>query len=131
MNASGEPLVLSSFQSVRLTADSGNNYFAEMQAGPIPGIGTENATAYTFSTSDCWQTSHFTNSSPVTVTVPGNLPAGCNLGMVQDGVGRVTLATSGPTLVSVDKCTGSAGQWAVFGVHIESATIAEVYGRCS
>jgi hypothetical protein len=129
-NASGT-LLLTPFQSVRLTVDSGNNYFVEMQAGPIPGVATENGNAYTFTASDCWQTNHFTSASPVTVNVPGGLPAGCNLGIVQDGIGRVIVASSGPTLLSVDKCTGSAGQWAVFGVHIESAASAEVYGRCS
>lgn len=129
-NGSG-PLVLSAYQSVRLTADRANNYLAEMQAGPIPGIGTENGTAYTFSSSDCWQTSHFTSASPITATVPSGLPIGCNLAIVQDGAGRVTVASAGPTLLSVDKCTGSAGQYAVLGVHIESATRAQFFGRCS
>jgi hypothetical protein len=53
--------------------------------------------------------------------------------LVQDGAGRVTVsfAGSGITPQSFDGCSGSAGQWAVFGVHIESVTTAEIFGRCS
>jgi hypothetical protein len=102
-------------------------------ANLYPTVATIAGTSYTFAAADCWQTDHFTNAAAVTATVPAGLPTGCNLTLVQDGLGRVTVSFSGSGITpqSFDNCNGSAGRWAVFGVHIESAAAAEFYGRCS
>jgi hypothetical protein len=102
-------------------------------ANLYPTVTAIAGTSYTFAAADCWQTDHFTKAATVTATVPSGLPAGCNPTLVQDGAGRVAVSFSGSGITpqSFDNCSGSAGQWAVFGVHIERAAAAQFYGRCA
>jgi hypothetical protein len=115
----GSAVVLTPFQAVRLTADSANNYFAETFGGPLPGADTSSATSYTPGVYDCYQARHFTAATTVTITIPSGLPAGCNLNMVQDGTGQLSLVGgSGFTLYSAHGYTHSYAQHAVIGVDI-------------
>jgi hypothetical protein len=61
------------------------------------------------------------SASPVTVTVPNNLPEGFNCPIVQRGAGEITFVpASGATLDHRQSHTKSAGQKAVVGIFVDS-----------
>ncbi len=100
-------------------------------------LGTQNNQAgitYTLTAADCGKTVYFTSSSPVTVTLPNNLPVPCAVPLEQGGTGQITtVAGSGATgpsnprsftktfaqfaiiIVSVDTNSGTNGHWILTG----------------
>ena len=78
-------------------------------------------TAYTFATANCGTAVHFSSDSAVTATLPNTLPAGCNIDVVQDGLGQVTLSPAlGAFLRSAHGFTKTFGQDAGVSLHVKS-----------
>ena len=85
------------------------------------GVSTQSGTTYTLSAADCGTTLRLTSSSPVTLTLPASLAAGCALAVLQAGTGQVSLtAGSGATLVSRQSYTKTGGQWGLIGLTIDA-----------
>lgn len=63
----------------------------------------------------------FTSSSPVTVTLPNDLPQGFSCAFAQMGSGQLTFApASGATLVNIADHTKSQGQYAICTVVVDT-----------
>lgn len=80
-------------------------------------INPQTGTTYTFVLSDAGIICEFSNSSPVTVTVPPNssvaFPVGTQIEVTQTGAGKTTLAQgSGVTITSLASYKSIAGQYA-------------------
>jgi len=80
-------------------------------------INPQTGTSYTFALSDAGIICEFSNSSPVTVTVPPNssvaFPVGTQIEVTQTGAGKTTLAQgSGVTITSLASYKSIAGQYA-------------------
>lgn len=80
-------------------------------------INPQTGTSYTFVLSDAGIICEFSNSSPVTVTVPPNssvaFPVGTQIEVTQTGAGKTTLAQgSGVLITSLASYKSIAGQYA-------------------
>jgi hypothetical protein len=73
----------------------------------------QTGTTYTLLTSDNGKVVTLNNASPVTVTVPVGLGASFSCGLLQLGVGQVTVLPSGVTLNSYNALTKTAGRYAM------------------
>lgn len=125
----------------------GTNYLLVPNGAPLNGINiwtarntfsevvgtvtTQSGTTYTLAQTDCGTTVRFTNSSAVTVTIPQGLTIGCNITIVQQNTGAVSVngsAVTPATLQSRQSFTKTAGRWAVIGLLIESSNVAILTG---
>ncbi len=57
------------------------------------------------------------SASPVTITIPADMPPNFDFDIIQAGAGQVTIATSGTTLTHRLAHTKTAGQWAKVSVN--------------
>lgn len=90
-------------------------------AGVLGTVTTQSGTTYTLAASDCGTTIRFTNSSPITLTVPDDLVTGCSVAVLQVDAGQVTVSASGgATVVSRQNFTKTSGQWAMIGLTVDS-----------
>lgn len=87
-------------------------------------LGTTTSSCSAQTTGDCGTFINFTASTAVTVTIPDTLPRGCQVALMQQGTGSVSLtAGSGATLETPHSFTGkTAGQYSTIGVTIISNT---------
>lgn len=88
-------------------------------------LGTQNnqsGTSYTLVSSDCGKTVYFTSSSPVTVTLPNNLPVPCTVQLEEGGAGQLqAIPASGATGPSNPHgFTKTFGQFAVITVFVDT-----------
>lgn len=100
-------------------------------AGTLGTVTTQAGTTYTFTPTDCNTEVSFTNAGAVTATIPATLPVGCNIAILQSGVGKVSVtgsAVTAATLHSAHSYTSTSAQWAVIGVNIPSAAVAILTG---
>lgn len=73
---------------------------------------TQSGTTYTAALTDNRRKILFTNAAAVTFTIPNNVPAGWECGIVQMGAGQVTVVVTGGSLFSRTSHTKTAGQYA-------------------
>jgi len=62
-------------------------------------ITTQSGTSYTLQQSDCNTTITFTSSNTIKVTMPGLLP-GCDIKLIQLGIGQVTVTAGNNAILS-------------------------------
>ncbi len=78
--------------------------------------------AYTLAASDCGTTIRDTGTTAHSYVVPGGLPVGCRLDIIQAAGGAVTIgAGAGETLEAFNGATRTAGQYAKAQVLVDSA----------
>lgn len=123
--------------STALTASLAKADSALQQSTPAAfesKVGT--VVAYTFTAADNGKIIGFGSggSAAITVTVPNNLPVGWNVGIVQEGPGRITVvAGSGATVANRQSFYATAGFLAFAGVFVRynasgTQAAAVVYG---
>jgi len=94
---------------------------ADEISGYRGNINAQTGTTYTVLASDSGKVLTFANGAAVTVTLPNNLPAGWCCTWVQKGAGLITFAAaSGATLQNRFGHDGSAGQWAMGSLYVDS-----------
>lgn len=102
-------------------ANSTGNQVDTCSNGAIGLSKTISGTSYSFLAADCGTTVHFSSSLPVAATLPNNLPANCNIDVIQDGLGPVTFTpAAGALLRNSHGFNRTFGQYAAVGLHIGS-----------
>lgn len=78
-------------------------------------------TAYALQPSDCATVVHFVSPFPVTVTLPNNIGAGCNIDVIQDSTGVVSFSpVSGAQLLNGHGFTKTNGHDTGVSLHVKS-----------
>src|SRR4029453_8058287 len=85
-------------------------------APAIPSINAQTGTSYTLLTSDNGKVITLNNAAAIALTVPSGLGAGFSCLIIQLGAGKVTVTTSGTTVVQRQAFTKTAGQYAVASI---------------
>lgn len=80
------------------------------------GIITESTTTRTLSASDNGKVIYCTNGSATTINCAAGLGAGFSCTIIQGGVGKVTVAANGQTLVSYSSLFSTMGQYAAISL---------------
>lgn len=82
-------------------------------------INSQTGTSYTLAASDNGKVVECTNASPITLTLPNNLPAGFCCTVVQKAAGVVTFtAASGASRAALNGAAASAGQYAFVSLYV-------------
>ena len=122
-----------------LLALAGLLWAASASAQPIPSGGgsgggsltvqaAKSVTSYTIQASDCTTVIPFTASTTVYVTLPGNLPLSCLVGLSQSGAGAV-VAYGGPgaVLAGLYNSPASQGSTLQFQVVTQPTTVTDIW----
>jgi hypothetical protein len=94
-------------------------------------VTNQTVTTYTLALGDCGTEVAFTNASPVTVTIPATLVAGCNIAIYQAGAGQVSMTGSAVTpasRISAHSYSKTFGQGAIIGINIPAVGTAVITG---
>lgn len=90
-------------------------------AGATKWLKDVTGTSYTLIESDTSRRLRTTNGSPVTITLPNNMPIGYQVEFVQGGAGQVTFTpASGATRVGSDSFTKTKNQYAVVTLTVDA-----------
>jgi plastocyanin len=81
--------------------------------GANAAVNAQTGTTYTLVQGDNGRVITMNNASAITLTIPSNLTAGFNCMIVQYGVGTVTIAGSGVTVVNRSNYNKTGGQYAI------------------
>jgi plastocyanin len=81
--------------------------------GANAAVNAQTGTTYTLVQGDNGRVITMNNASAITLTIPSGLTAGFNCMIVQYGVGTVTIAGSGVTVVNRSNYTKTGGQYAI------------------
>jgi len=125
---SAQNVVPNSFTTENIVTYLGTQTFSDV----LGKVTNQTGTTYTLAVSDCGTELSFTNASPVTVTIPATLFAGCNIAIYQAGAGQVSMtgsAVTPATRISAHSYSKTFGQGAIIGINIPAVRLTRVDDR--